>query len=145
MKRSFRTIRVSEVMVDSLVTVSPGDSLQHALSLLEKYQVHELPVVEQGRLIGIVTDGDLKFFTPAFPLLPDLEELRQTLRELTVAAAMTLEPVSVDPKATLLDAITLMYEHHVGALLVTEDERLLGILSVSDVLRILIEQHQTSS
>src|SRR5262249_25062338 len=80
MPRSFRTIQVSEVMVNSVVTVSSGDSLQHALSLLEKYQVHELPVLEQGRLIGIVTGGDLKFFTPAFPLLPDLEELRQTLR-----------------------------------------------------------------
>lgn len=143
MKRSFRTIRVSEVMVDSLVTVNAGDSLQHALSLLEKYQVHELPVVEQGRLIGIVTGGDLKFFTPAFPLLPDQEELRQTLRELTVAAAMTLEPLSVEPRTTLLEAISLMYEHHVSALLVTEGERLIGILSVSDILRILIEQHQT--
>jgi acetoin utilization protein AcuB len=128
-------------MVNSVVTVSSGDSLQHALSLLEKYQVHELPVLEQGRLIGIVTGGDLKFFTPAFPLLPDLEELRQTLRELTVAAAMTLEPVSTNPRATLLEAITLMYKHHVSALLVTEGETLLGILSVSDILRILIEQH----
>jgi acetoin utilization protein AcuB len=141
MPRSFRTIQVSEVMVNSVVTVSSGDSLQHALSLLEKYQVHELPVLEQGRLIGIVTGGDLKFFTPAFPLLPDLEELRQTLRELTVAAAMTLEPVSTTPQATLLEAITLMYKHHVSALLVTEGETLLGILSVSDILRILIEQH----
>jgi acetoin utilization protein AcuB len=143
MKRSFQTVRVSEVMVDSLVTVSPGDSLQHALSLLEKYQVHELPVVEQGRLIGIVTGGDLKFFTPAYPLLPDQEELRQTLRELTVAAAMTLDPVSIQPQATLLEAIALMYEHHVSALLVTEGDQLLGLLSVSDILRILIEQHQT--
>jgi acetoin utilization protein AcuB len=141
MQRSFRTIQVSEVMVNSVVTVSSRDSLQHALSLLEKYQVHELPVLEQGRLIGIVTGGDLKFFTPAFPLLPDLEELRQTLRELTVAAAMTLEPVSTNPQATLLEAITLMYKHHVSALLVTEGETLLGILSVSDILRILIEQH----
>jgi len=141
MQRSFRTIQVSDVMVNSVVTVSSGDSLQHALSLLEKYQVHELPVLEQGRLIGIVTGGDLKFFTPAFPLLPDLEELRQTLRELTVAAAMTLEPVSTNPQATLLEAITLMYKHHVSALLVTEGETLLGILSVSDILRILIEQH----
>lgn len=142
MKRNFRTIQVSEVMVDSLVTVNPSDSLQHALSLLEKYKVHELPVIEQGRLIGIVTGGDLKFFTPAYPLLPDQEELRQTLRELTVAAAMTLEPVSTNPQATLLEAITLMYQQHVSALLVTEGERLLGILSVSDILRIVIEEHE---
>ncbi|HXG18395.1 MAG TPA: CBS domain-containing protein [Methylomirabilota bacterium] len=142
MERSFRTLRVKEVMVDSPVTVNPGDSLQHALTLLEKYNIHELPVVEHGRLIGIVTDGDLKFFTPAYPLLRDQEELRQALRELTVAEAMTVEPVSIDPEATLLDAVKLMYESSIGALLVAEGERLLGILSVSDILRIVIEQHE---
>jgi acetoin utilization protein AcuB len=143
MKRSFRTLRVREVMVDSPVMVSPGDSLQHALSLLEKYRIHELPVVEQGRLVGIVTDGDLKFFTPAYPLLRDQEELRQSLRELTVAEAMTVEPVSIDPQATLLEATKLLYDNSIGALLVVEDEKLLGILAVSDILRMVIEQHET--
>jgi acetoin utilization protein AcuB len=143
MKRNFRTLRVEEVMVDTPVIVGPGDSLQHALDLLEKYHVHELPVVENGRLIGIVTDGDLKLFTPAFPLSRDPEELRQTLRELTVAEAMTLEPVNIGPHATLLEATTLLYERSIGALLVTDGERLLGILSVSDILRIIIEQHET--
>jgi len=142
MKRSFRTLRVREVMVDSPVTVSSGDSLQHALSLLEKHQVHQLPVVEHGRVVGIVTDGDLKFFTPAFQILRDQEELRQTLRELTVAEAMTVEPMSVSPQATLLDATKLMHDHSIGALLVVEEEKLLGILAVSDVLRIVIEQHE---
>ena len=143
MKRSFRTLRVREVMVASPVTVSSGDSLQHALSLLEKHRVHELPVVEQGRVVGIVTDGDLKFFTPAFQILRDQEELRQTLRELPVAEAMTVEPMSISPQATLLEATKLMHDHSIGALLVVEEEKLLGILAVSDVLRIVIEQHET--
>ena len=142
MKRSFRTLRVREVMVDSPVTVSSGDSLQHALSLLEKHHVHELPVVEHGRVVGIVTDGDLKFFTPAFQLFRDQEELRQTLRELTVAEAMTVEPMSISPQATLLDATKLMHDHSIGALLVVEEEKLLGLLAVSDVLRLVIEQHE---
>lgn len=143
MKRSFRTLRVSEVMVDSPVTVGSGDSLQHALSLLEKHGIHELPVVEHGCLVGIVTDGDLKFFTPAYQLLRDQEGVRQALREFTVAEAMTVEPVSIAPQATLLEAIELMYQQSLGALLVTDGERLLGLLSVSDVLRLVIEQEET--
>jgi len=142
MKRSFRTLRVREVMTTAPVTVGPEDSLQHAVDLLEKYQVHELPVVEQGRLIGIVTDGDLKLMTPAYPLFPDQDEIRQALRDLKVAAAMTVEPVVIGPEATLLEATKLLYERSIGALLVTEEDRLLGILSVSDVLRIVIEQHE---
>ena len=143
MKRSFRTLRVREVMVESPVTVSSGDSLQHALSLLEKHQVHQLPVLEHGRVVGIVTDGDLKFFTPAFQILRDQEELRQTLRELTVAEAMTVEPVSITPQATLLEATKLMYDQSIGALLVVEEEKLLGLLAVSDILHLVIEQHET--
>ncbi|MBI3246555.1 MAG: CBS domain-containing protein [Deltaproteobacteria bacterium] len=142
MKRSFRTLRVSEVMVNSPVTVGSGDSLQHALSLLEKHSIHELPVVEHGRLVGIVTAGDLKFFTPAYQLFRDQEELRQALRELTVAEAMTVEPVSISPHATLLEAIESMHRQSLGALLVADGERLLGLLSVSDVLRLVIEQEE---
>jgi acetoin utilization protein AcuB len=142
MKRNFKTIHVHEVMTTTLVTVSPEDSLQHAMTLLEKHQVHELPVVERGHLIGIVTDGDIKLMTPAYPLFPDQEEIRQALRDLKVAAAMTVEPVVIGPHATLLDATQQLYERSIGALLVAEEDHLLGILSVSDVLRIVIEQQE---
>jgi len=143
MKHSFKTIRVQEVMTTTLITVSPEDSLQHALTLLEKHQVHELPVVERDHLIGIVTDGDIKLMTPAYPLFPDQEEIRQTLRELKVAAAMTVEPFVISPHATLLEATRQLYDRSIGALLVAEDNRLLGIISVGDVLRIVIEQQET--
>jgi len=143
MKHSFRTLRVNEIMTAAPVTVGPEDSLQHALDLLDKYHVHELPVVEQGRLIGIVTDGDLKLMTPTYPLFPDQEEIRQVLRDLKVAAAMTVEPVVIGSNATLLEATRLLHEHSIGALLVAEGDRLLGVLSVSDILRIVIEQYET--
>jgi acetoin utilization protein AcuB len=143
MKRDFRTLRVHEVMTDTPVTVSPEDSLQHALDLLEKYQVHELPVVEQGRVIGIVTDGDLKLMTPAYPLFRDQEEIRLALRDLKIASAMTVDPVTISPEATLLEAIKLLFEHRIESLLVTAGEQLVGLVSVSDILRLVIEQDET--
>jgi CBS domain-containing protein len=142
MTRSFKTIHVHEVMTTTLVTVSPEDSLQHALTLLEKHQVHELPVAERDHLIGIVTAGDIKLMTPAYPLFPDQEEIRQTLRDLKVAAAMTLDPFVISPNATLLEATRQLYDRSIRALLVAEEGRLLGIISVSDVLRIVLEQQE---
>ncbi|MGE0824190.1 MAG: CBS domain-containing protein [Candidatus Binatia bacterium] len=141
MKRSFKTIHVHEVMTTTLVTVSPEDSLQHALDLLEKHQVHELPVVERERLIGIVTDGDLKLMTPVYPLFPAQDEIRQTLRDLKIASAMTVEPFTISPDATLLEATQILYERGIGSLLVVEEEQLRGVLSVSDILRIILEQY----
>lgn len=142
MKRSFKTVRVRDVMTTTPVTVSPEDSLQHALDLLEKHHIHELPVVEQGRLIGIVTGGDLKLMTPAYPLFPTQEEIRQALRDLKVAAAMTVEPVTIEPDATLLQATKQLYERSIGSLLVVEGERLFGLISVSDILQRVIEQYE---
>ena len=142
MKRSFKTLHVRDVMTTTPITVNPEDSLQHALDLLEKHQVHELPVVEQGRLIGLVTGGDLKLMTPAYPLFRTQEEIRQALRDLKVVAAMTIEPVTITPDATLLAATQQLYERRIGSLLVAEGDRLLGIISVSDILRIILEQHE---
>jgi CBS domain-containing protein len=56
---------------------------------------------------------------------------------------MTVEPVVIGSEATLLEATRLLYERSIGALLVAEGDRLLGVLSVSDILRIIIEQHET--
>jgi CBS domain-containing protein len=56
---------------------------------------------------------------------------------------MTVEPVSIEPHATLLEATKLIHQHSLGALLVTEGDRLLGLLSVSDILRLVIEQHKS--
>jgi len=82
--------------------------------------------------------------TPAYPLFPTQEEIRQALRDLKVAEAMTVEPVTISPEMTLLEATTQLYERSIGSLLVAEEDRLLGIISVSDILRIVIEQHETS-
>src|SRR5438477_566350 len=103
-----------------------------------------LPVVEHsGRLVGIATRGDLKLLTPVYPLFPAQEDIRQALRALKVAEAMTVEPVVIGPEATLLEATKRLFEHGIGSLLVAEGNRLLGLLSVSDILRIVIEQHET--
>jgi len=80
--------------------------------------------------------------TPAYPLFPAQEEIRQALRDLKVAAAMTVEPVVIRPDATLLEATQQLYDRSIGALLVAEDDHLLGIISVGDILRIVIEQQE---
>ncbi len=142
MKRSFETIHVGEIMTRSPVSVRADDSLQRALDLIEKHHIHELPVLESGRCIGIVTAGDLKLLTPAYPLFPVQEEVRQALRELKVATAMTIEPVTISPEASVLEAVKRLHHHRIESLLVTEGEQLIGVLSVSDVLRLVIAEYE---
>jgi acetoin utilization protein AcuB len=142
MKRSFETIQVREVMTDSPVSVRADDSLQRALDLIDKHQVHELPVLESGRCIGIVTAGDLKLLTPAYPLFPVQEDVRQALHELKVATAMTIEPETISPEASVLEAVKRLHQLRIESLLVTEGDKLLGVLSVSDILRLVIAEYE---
>lgn len=142
MKRSFETIHVREIMTPSPVSVRADDSLQRALNLIDKYQIHELPVLENGRCIGIVTAGDLKLLTPAYPLFPVQEDVRQALHELKVATAMTIEPETISPEASLLEAVKRLHQLRIESLLVTTGDQLLGVLSVSDVLRLVIAEYE---
>lgn len=142
MQRSLETIHVREIMTPTPISVRADDSLQRALDLIEKHQVHELPVLESGRCIGIVTAGDLKLLTPTYPLFPVQAEVRQALRELKVATAMTIEPVTIGPHASVLEAVKLLYHNRIESLLVTEGDKLVGVLSVSDVLRLVIAEYE---
>ena len=122
------------------LTVSSGDSLQAALDLLYKHNIRELPVMEHGKLAGIVTDRDLRQVAPSYPVFRDQQEIRCYLQNLKVASAMTVDPLVVSSQTPLVEAAELLHTHRIGSLPVVENDKLLGIISVSDILKTFIEQ-----
>ena len=133
--------QVQDCMSLSPFTIGPEDSLQTALDLLYKHNVRELPVVEHGRLIGIVTDRDLRQISPSYPVFRDQQEIRCYLQNLKVAAAMTVDPLVVSPETPLVEVAKLLRTYRIGSLPVVEDERLVGLISVTDLLSVFIEQN----
>ncbi len=133
---------VGDCMSKSPVTISSSDSLQSALDLLCKYDIRELPVIDYGRLVGIVTDRDLRQVSPSYPVFRDQQEIRCYLQNLKVACAMTVDPLVVSPQTPLVQAAELLHTHRIGSLPVVENEKLVGILSVSDLLKVFIEQYK---
>ena len=113
---------ISRLMTNSPVTVSPRDTLQAAMSLMERGKFRRLPVVEGEKLVGIVTDRDIR--AP-----------QGYLQSTRVTAAMTADPMTVTPKQTVEDAARLMIAHKIGGLPVVEDGKLLGVVTTTDVLR----------
>lgn len=117
----------------------PLDSIQHARELLGKYRVNQLPVTVDGRLVGIITDRDLR---DAFPSVFDSalfarEKPKVTAtdpRTVTVEMVMTPNVTTVAPDDSMSDAVRLMRKQKIGALPVVEGERIVGILTRSDVL-----------
>ncbi len=129
-------------MTKSPLTVSSGDSLQAALDLLYKHNIRELPVMEHGKLAGIVTDRDLRQVTPSYPIFRDQEEIRCYLQNLKVYSAMTLDPIVITPEDQLVEAAKRLNTYRIGSLPVVEGEKLIGIITVSDLMKAFIEQNE---
>ncbi len=115
-------LRVDAIMRPAPVTVAQGETLAHVERLMQQHGIHQLPVVEAERLIGIVSRHDLA--TQA-----------GYLERSKVDAVMTQRPVTVSPQATLLEVAERLIEEDVNSLPVVQDGKLVGIVSKTDLLQ----------
>lgn len=123
------------------VTVAPNDSLQRVVELLRRRDIRAVPVVESGKLVGIVTDRDVRQVAPAYPLFRDEDEIRRYTENLTVTAAMTADPMTVGVDSSLVEAAKILETYRISSLPVVDGHKLVGILTVTDLLRVFVEQN----
>jgi CBS domain-containing protein len=134
-------MRVRDRMTRPVATVHPEAPVTSAADLMRRRLLRHLPVVDRReRLVGIVTDRDLRqvVFRPA--LRDRLRNVGELLRTLTVSDIMTREVIIVKPGARIDEASRLMHEHKVGALPVVERGRLVGIITETDILSVFEER-----
>ena len=137
---------VRDWMTEHLVTLSPEASVAEALTLCRKRRIRHIPILDEGRLVGIVSDRDLR---DASPTLGDPERAR-ILQEIRVADVMSREVITVDPQDSIENAAQQMYELKIESLPVVAEgavagagstvgeEEVLGIVTSSDVMRALV-------
>jgi len=141
MAKATKVLTVGGFMSVDPVTVAPKDSLQRVIELLRRRDIRAVPVVEDGRLVGIVTDRDVRQVAPAYPLFRDEDEIRRYTENLTVTAAMTADPMTVTPATLLVEAAKILETYRISSLPVVEDLRVVGMLSVTDLLRVFVAQN----
>lgn len=131
-------MRVEEWMSMELLTVKPRDSVAHARALLEEHRINQLPVTVNGRLVGIVTDRDLRdaVNTQRVAAAEATGKRPVTLSPdaISVESAMTAKALTIRPGDTMEKAAALMRRERIGALPVLEGRSLRGIVTRSDVL-----------
>ena len=126
-------------MTRRVVTVTENASLREALALLQRHRIRHIPVVEGEMIVGMVTDSDLKRATPSLLSGVSQEDYDRVLTQAHVSQVMTRNPFSVTPSTSLKDATKLMADRKYGALPVVEGDRLVGILTNTDLLRAFYE------
>ena len=129
---------VSAVMTTDVVTVTPDTSIGEAFALMREGHFRQLPVVEENRLVGIVTDRDLRQATDSPLVLREKWYDEFLLEEIKVKSCMTANPTTVTPDTSVLDAVRLLRQLKVGGLPVVKGDMLIGIVTLIDVLDYLI-------
>jgi acetoin utilization protein AcuB len=134
---------VRRYMTRNPVSVGPNDSIRKARLLMRQGHVRRLPVVEDRRVVGIVTDRDIWERSPSS--VTDQQELEapDLADHLRVMGMMTLRPVTVPATLSVADAARRMRESRVGSLLVLEGGLLVGILTKSDLIDALLDGYVT--
>jgi acetoin utilization protein AcuB len=129
---------VQDVMQRGLVIVTPATALGEAIRLLERRGIRHLPVVEQGRLVGIISDRDVKGAIASAATSGGGRSLASCLDELTAGDVMTRNVITMAPMFPVEEAARVMVTKRISALPVTEDGRLVGILTETDVLQLFV-------
>jgi acetoin utilization protein AcuB len=126
-------------MHTNLVTVSPDTTMTKAKDIIDKKRIHHLLVVnDKEDLIGLVSDRDLKQSWASSATTLSVHELNYLLAQLTVEMIMTKKIITISPGTTIERAALIMQENRINALPVTEGEKLVGIITTNDVMKVLL-------
>jgi acetoin utilization protein AcuB len=122
-------MKVGEWMERKLITIDRKTTIQEAISLMKKHSIRHLPVTEEGRLVGLVTEGDMRQVFVA-----------SLIEELGIDDVMIKDPITVKADTEIDDAARVIHYNKIGGLpVVDEDNRLLGIITVADIMAAFIE------
>jgi acetoin utilization protein AcuB len=125
---------VRDSMTRDVVTLSPQTTAAEALALCREKGIRHLPVMEEGRLVGMVSDRDLRSATPA---LGDPARA-EALKKIRVRGVMVRDVLTAHPEDPIEQAANTMREKKIGCLPVLEADELVGILTSSDVMEALV-------
>jgi acetoin utilization protein AcuB len=132
-------MRVSDWMTRKILTVEVFDSIGHARRIMAKHRVNQLPVLDDGRLAGIVTDRDIRDAYPTSMVIDRTKEIDRFAESYTVEEVMTYNVLTVTPTTPLLSAVKLLRRHRIGSLPVVEKGKLVGIITRSDILDFVLK------
>ncbi|HET9551349.1 MAG TPA: CBS domain-containing protein [Anaeromyxobacteraceae bacterium] len=131
--------KVRDWMTPDPITIDAGESIVRALHLLKEKEVRRLPVLKDGKLVGLVTERMLLTFQPGKATPLDVWEVQYLLAQTPVTAAMNPHPHTVTPDTDLADCAQIIHDRKLnGITVVDEAGKLVGILTTTNALEALI-------
>lgn len=123
---------VKDIMTMNVVTIPSNTSISDAKRIMEAHRIRRLPIVDRGKLVGMVTEHRLEAYTPSKATTLSVWEIGYLLGNTPVKDIMEKNVVTVTPDMTVEEVLALAQEKAVGALPVLEDGRVVGIVTTND-------------
>jgi len=130
---------VKNKMTTNPFTISPEQTVPDAHEIMIKHGIKRLPVVKNGKLVGVVSKSDIDRYSPSKATTLSMGEITYLLSKTKIKHIMTKNPVTISSNALLEEAATLMRDQRVGFLPVVDDGKLVGIITESDIFDSFIE------
>lgn len=129
-------LTVNDLMTSVPNTVTPDTTLRQVIGVMKTGGYRQIPVLENGKLVGIVTDRDIRLVMNSPVVLHDRSQDAELLNKVTVESCMTPNPITVAPNMPAYRAAEMLNVYKFGALPVVEEETgtLVGIITISDFL-----------
>ena len=132
-------MRTKDIMTTNVVTVNEKTSLMDARRIMEAHRIRRLPVMKRDKLVGLVTKHKLLEVAPSPATSLSKWELNYLLDELTVKEIMVKNPCTVSPDTPVEEVLRMGQEKGYGVFPVVEDGRLVGVVTESDIVRLMTE------
>lgn len=126
-------------MTPNPVVIDPETSMLDALHIMKEKKIRRLPVVAHGKLVGIVTERDLKESQSLKATSLSIFELNYLLAKTPVKEVMTKNPITVTPDTTIEEAAVIMRDNEISGLPVVEDGKVVGIVTETDIFDMLVK------
>lgn len=130
---------VKRYMQTKVVMVGPDERANAALYMMKKKGIRHLLVTDNSKLRGIVTDRDFRLMRPSPATSLSIYEVHYLLDKLKVKEIMTKKVIAVTPETPIAEAARLLLNRRIGALPVLKDEKVVGIITATDMIRVLID------
>jgi acetoin utilization protein AcuB len=130
---------VGRRMTRNLITVTPDTSILKVKNILKEYNIDQVPVVEGKKLVGIITDKDIRDNSASPASTLSVHELNYLLSEMKAREIMTKKLYTVSPGTTIEEATKLINEKRVNSLPVVVGDELVGIITTCDLLNVLLD------
>ena len=130
---------VKDFMTRKVVYISPDTTIAHAADIMRDQKLHRLPVIENDKLVGLVTEGTIAEASPSKATSLSIYEMNYLLNKTKVKDVMIHDVVTISQYASLEDATYLMLKNKIGILPVVDNEQVYGIITDRDIFKAFLE------